>query len=129
MPSSYKPKYEYSIDEWLRHFDFFFRSPRGSNKDELLLYFETHYHSSASEGFWKMKRFETAFAYLMGHLKDFEQFVVTHERLALVSAPIVIALWRYYGKIPDEHLSDDPDVHLISEMAKEESSSQSLPKN
>jgi hypothetical protein len=120
MQLHYIPKYEYSSDEWVRHFDHFFRLPEGSNKDELLRYFRTNYKSVPSEGCWKMNRCAAALAYLMRHLADFEQFVVTHERRALISTPIVIALWRYYGRMPDEHLSDEPDPKMILELATEE---------
>lgn len=118
-------KYEYSSDEWMEHFDYFFRSPQGSGKTELLRYFGAEYKHSGSEGCWKMNRCGTALAYLMRHLDDFEQFVVCHqhsetrERLALISAPIVFALWRYYGAIPDEHLQNEPDPEVILALAED----------
>jgi len=120
MQAPYKPKHEYSSDEWVQHFDHFFRSPRGSNKAELLSYFGAQYRQSPSEGCWKMNRCGTALAYLMRHLAEFEEFVVTHEGRALVSAPIVLALGRYYAAIPDEHLDDEPNPEMILEYAREE---------
>ena len=67
-----------------------------------------------------MDRCGTALAYLMRHLADFEKFVVVHEGRALISAPIVFALWRHYGPIPEEHLEDEPSPARILQLAEEE---------
>ena len=120
MQSSYKPKYEYSCDEWVRDFDYFFRSPNGSNKTELLKYFSTLHRESPKVGCWKMNRCGMALDCLMRNLSIFEEFIVQHEGKALVSAPIVRGLWRYYGGIPDEHLAKKPNPELILELAREE---------
>jgi hypothetical protein len=111
----YKPKFEYSAEEWATHFEHFFRSPNGSNRHELMRYFHSQYPSpqTPSEGCWKMNRCGTALAYLMRHLADFEKFVVVLGRKGLVSFPIVLALWRYYGAIPDEYLKVEPAPELI----------------
>lgn len=117
--SDYVPKYQYPIDEWLKHFEHFFRSPYGSNKEELLRYFRDEFLASPKEGGWKMNRCGTALAYLMRYLDDFQQFVVSHERKALVSKPIVVGLWYYYSRIPDEHLMEEPDAGRILELAQD----------
>jgi len=114
----YQPKFEYSMDEWLNHFEYFFQSPRGSQPGEMAKYFCRQYKNRA-EGLWKRNRCGTAMAYLMRHLNDFELFVVLHEREGVVSAPIVIALGRYYARIPDEYLNIEPAPGRILELAKE----------
>ena len=119
MQEPYKPKYQYSTEEWIAHFDHFFHAPQESDKEGLLRYFHAQYQGNL-EGCWKMNRFGMAWSYLMRHLEDFEKFVVVHEKRALVSAPIVLALWRYYGAIPNEHLADEPSADLIFRLASDE---------
>ena len=118
MQTPATPTYEYSIDEWVSHFDRVFRSPGQSSKADLMGYFRAQY-PDGPEGWWKLKRFSDALAYLAQHSPDFEEFVVVHERRGLVSEPIVVALWRYYARIPDEHLGNAPDVEMIRGFAKE----------
>jgi len=116
----YTPEHRYSIDEFVSHFDYFAKSPEGTKRDALIHYFAAHY-SDRSEALYKLNRFGTAFAYMMRHLKDFEQFsVVGEEGRAVVSRPLVVALARYFGEIPEEHLGDEPDTETISELAREE---------
>jgi len=117
---SYIPDYQYSIDEFVDHFDHFAGSPEGTNKGALIHYFADHYQNH-SEACYKMNRFGMAFAYMMRHLRDFEQFVVVGEEgRALVAKPLVVALARYFGPIPEQYLDAEPDAERILELAREE---------
>jgi hypothetical protein len=117
--TSYVPKYQYSIDEWIKHFDYFVRLGR-SNKEDLLQYFTSEYPGSREEGLWKLRRFDAGFRYLLNHVSDFEKHIVVHERMALVSRPMVAAAWRYFGPIPDEHLYEEPSPSVMLQLADEE---------
>jgi hypothetical protein len=117
---TYVPEHRYSVDEFMTHFDYFATSPEGTKKEALIRYFAAHY-PNRSEALYKLNRFGTAFAYMMRHLGDFEQFVIVgEERRAVVSRPLVIALARYFCQMPKEYLHIDPEVETISELAKEE---------
>jgi hypothetical protein len=128
MQEPYTPKHEYSTSEFVEHCAHFFRSPSGPTREALMRYFHAQY-PSASEGCWKMNRCSAALAYLFAHLADFEQFVVLHDRRGLVSEPMLVALWRYFGRIPDEHLGDNPDPHMILGFAQEEVAPEDPPPN
>ena len=115
----YKPDHIYSIDEFLGHFDHFASSPGGTKRDALIRYFATHY-PNRSEGLYKANRFSAAFSYMMRNLHEFQQFVVVGEQgRAVVSKPLVVALARYFGQIPQEYLDNEPDPAEISLLARE----------
>ena len=128
MKISYQPRHDYSIDEFVAHFDHFATSPEGTARNALIRYFAAHY-SNRSEALYKLNRFGNAFAYLMRHLDEFEPFVVAGvvegQKRALVSKPLVVALARYFRGMPDECLANisdgvfEPDPGMISGLARE----------
>jgi len=114
----YTSPFEYTREEWVKHFDHFL--PTGSSREQVTIYFLTEYELNRKEGYWKMRRFWTALGYLLKHLNDFEKFIVVHERSALISAPIVRGLWHYYSAIPNENLASEPPHVLILAAAEME---------
>jgi hypothetical protein len=112
----YSPEYEYSIEEWMAHFELVFGAERPPNRGELIRYFASSY-ANQDEARWKHNRFACAHGYLIRHLSDLEKYVVKGERKALMKKPIAYGLWRYYGQIPEEHLQDEPEPQMILALA------------
>jgi len=115
----FRPEFDYSIDEWVGHFDHFFRLWGKNTKEGILQHFASQYPHSIPERRWKMNRFRTAMRYLLKHQSDFEELVVTHENLAVVTLPVVQGLWRYYTSVPDDYLGIEPKPELILQLARE----------
>lgn len=116
----YKPEYEFGADEFVAAFDAYARGAESPSMGYTpTAYFAAEY-PDPKESSYKHRRFAASVLYLYKHLRAFDEFVVRGEKRGLVSAPIVLALWRYYGQIPEESLQTAPPEEMILRFAREE---------
>ena len=116
----YKPEYEFGADEFVAAFDAYFRGAEAPNMGYTPKAYFAAAFPDPKESHYKFRRFAASVRYLYSHLRAFDEFVVRGEKLGLVSAPIVLALWRYYGRIPEEFLQTDAPEEMILRFAREE---------
>lgn len=118
-----KGQHKYGSGEFEEHCDFFLRHNKVAlSTAELVAHWKRYFYQrypNRSEALYKMLRFGAAFSYLQKHIGSFEDFAVEGEETGLVKRPLMHALWRYYGAIPDQHLRDEPETELIQTLAEE----------
>lgn len=120
LMNAYTPEHEYTCDEFVDDFDHFVRSQKEMDGKMLIQYFGLKY-SNNSEACYKYNRFILAYKFLLGNYEGLEKFVFAGTSgKALVSKPVVIGLWRYFGAIPREHLNEAPTIDLILQLSNEE---------
>ena len=118
----YKPEYEYDADEFVADWDAYVHgSEAAPNTDYAPKKHFAQKYPDPQEARYKLRRFAAATLYLQNHLSSLEEFSVVGQRLALVTLPLVLGLWRYYGAISDKHIRDEPDADSILRLAREES--------
>ena len=122
--TDYRPEYEYTADEFVCDFDAWAVAAKaGESNTEYTPtgYFSARY-SDPKEARYKLRRFGAALLYLQKHVRSqaFAEFLVSGEKLGLISRPLVEGLWRYFGGIPESRLKSEPSVDLIARLARGE---------
>jgi hypothetical protein len=120
----YQPRFAYSFEEWEAHFAAASLHPqKASNSSPAAWaagYFPEWYLDS-EEACYKRDRFLAAMSFWVAHSSEFDfgGVLVDGEDQALIGFPLIMALYRFYSGIPDEHLGiTHPTVQMIKEDAQ-----------
>lgn len=109
------------LNDWLDDFSWFLdelhRRSEAKDKnfsiEEVRDYFFDKY-SDALIASYREKRILAADAYLQNHIKDFDsgRIAVVGEERALISKPLLLAMWAMFQNCPDDLLSEDFPVQI-----------------
>lgn len=116
---NYYPEVQYSLEEYKDDWETYARAAADAPNTAYTPknHFLKKYPDRKGATF-RFRRFGKSLLYLKNnfHALGFSPSSQGH----LIPSHLLIAIWRYYGPIPDEHIDDEPPVESILAMAEEE---------
>jgi hypothetical protein len=118
-------EFQWSAKEWLDMWQDFEVSipekPTGTTREHAEPFFRSRY-TNPREANWKCERFLRAYRYLDTHLASFEKaFEAIGSSKRLIASPYIqVALFRFFGSVPDEKVVAEPSPEIFVKAAEEQ---------
>jgi hypothetical protein len=119
------PIREYPLKDWISDWEWYFQMQSDAiaagiqrmKRSDWDVYFQERY---ADDSFYS-DRFGAAMSYLDRNIDAFNEgsIAIAGESVSAVGKPLMLALYRAYGRCPDNMLSHEFPASLILGMAKE----------